>query len=215
MRIKEIGARAWKHQVDTGFYKAWRQTLRWLVAETPRRVEVLAEPDAEKSQLTRIRVDIRDEEFKPQLNAELELKVITPSEKEILIASQQDSRKVGSYVAEFSSREPGAYKIIAVAKSPEGEVVETRETGWVSDPAIDEFESLQPNRDFLQQIADETGGELVEVANLESFAAGFDSKKVPVSETQTVPWWHRWSIFAAAIGLLLVEWGARRMWGLA
>ena len=208
----------WKLQSEKeneDLYKAWRQTLRWLVAETPRRVEVLAEPDAEESQLTRIRVDIRDEEFKPQLNAELELKVITPSEKEILIASQQDSRKVGSYVAEFSSREPGAYKIIAVAKSPEGEVVETRETGWVSDPAIDEFESLQPNRDFLQQIADETGGELVEVANLESFAAGFDSKKVPVSETQTVPWWHRWSIFAAAIGLLLVEWGARRTWGLA
>ena len=59
--------------------KAWRQTLRWLVSETPRRVEVLAEPDADQSQLTRLRVDVRGEEFKPQLNAELELKVITPS----------------------------------------------------------------------------------------------------------------------------------------
>ena len=195
--------------------KAWRQTLRWLVSETPRRVEVLAEPDADQSQLTRLRVDVRGEEFKPQLNAELELKVITPSEKEIVIASQQDSRKVGSYVAEFSSREPGAYRIVATVNSPEGELIESRETGWVSDPAIDEFASLQPNRDFLQKIADQTGGELVEAANLNSFAAGFDSKKVPVSETKTVPWWHRWSIFGAAIGLLLAEWGARRMWGLA
>jgi len=165
--------------------------------------------------LTKIRVDILDEEFKPQLNAELELKVITPSKKEIVIASEQDSGKVGSYIAEFSSREPGAYRIVATAHSSDGELIETRETGWISDPAIDEFESLQPNRELLQQIADQTGGELVEVANLDSFAAGFDSKKVPVSETKSIPWWHRWSIFAAAIGLLCAEWGARRMWGLA
>lgn len=208
----------WKLQSETeneDLNKAWRQTLRWLVSETPRRVEVLAEPDVDQSQLTKLRVNVSDEEFKPQLNAELELKVITPSKKEIMIASQQDSRKVGSYVAEFSSREPGAYRIVATAKSPDGELIETRETGWVSDPAIAEFESLQPNRDFLQQIADKTGGELIEVANLQSFAAGFDSKKVPVSETKTIPWWHRWSIFAAAVGLLFAEWGARRMWGLA
>ena len=193
--------------------KAWRQTLRWLVSETPRRVEVLAEPD--ESQLTKIRVDIQSEEFKPQLNAELELKVITPAEKEIVITSQQDSQKVGRYIAEFSPGEPGAYRVVATAKTPEGELIETRETGWVSDHAVAEFESLQPNRSFLQQLADKTGGEVVEVSDLESFASGFDTKKVPISETKSVPWWHRWTIFAAAIGLLLVEWGARRMWGLA
>ena len=178
---------------------------------------MVAEPAADRSQsqLTKIRVDVLDEEFKPQLNAELELKVITPSKKEILIASQQDSGKVGSYIAEFSSREPGAYRIVATATSSDGELIETRETGWISDPAIDEFQLLQPNRELLQQIADKTGGELVEVAQLESFADAFDSKKVPVSETKSIPWWHRWSIFASAIGLLLAEWGTRRMWGLA
>ena len=189
--------------------------MRWLVSEVPRRVDIVTEPDARQSQLTKIRVDLRDEEFKPQLNAELELKVISPSEKDIVIASKQDAQKVGRYIAEFSSREPGAYRIVATAKSPDGELIETRETGWVSDPAIDEFESLQPNRDFLRQIAEKTGGELIEVASLDSFAADFDSKKVPVSETKTVPWWHRWSIFGAAVGLLIAEWGARRMWGLA
>ena len=210
----------WKLQSENeneDLNKAWRQTLRWLVSETPRRVEVVAEPAADRSQsqLTKIRVDVLDEEFKPQLNAELELKVITPSKKEILIASQQDSGKVGSYIAEFSSREPGAYRIVATATSSDGELIETRETGWISDPAIDEFQLLQPNREILQQIADKTGGELVEVAQLESFADAFDSKKVPVSETKSIPWWHRWSIFASAIGLLLAEWGTRRMWGLA
>ena len=210
----------WKLQSENeneDLNKAWRQTLRWLVSETPRRVDVLAEPasDPSQTQLTKIRVNVLDEEFKPQLNAELELKVITPSKKEIVIASEQDSGKVGSYIAEFSSREPGAYRIVATANSSDGELIEARETGWVSDPAVDEFASLQPNRELLQQIADQTDGELVEIANLESFAAAFDSKKVPISETKSIPWWHRWSIFAAAIGLLCAEWGARRMWGLA
>lgn len=208
----------WKLQSENeneDLNKAWRQTMRWLVSEVPRRVQVLAQPDLQQSQLTKIRVDIRDEEFKPQLNAELELKVITPSEKEITIASQQGAGKVGSYVAEFTSREPGAYRIVATAKSPDGEVIETRETGWVSEPGLDEFQSLQPNRAFLQQLAEKTGGQLVDVDDLESFAAGFDSQKVPITETKTVPWWHRWTIFAAAVGLLLAEWGTRRMWGLA
>ena len=132
-----------------------------------------------------------------------------------MITSRQDSRKVGTYLAEFSSQEPGAYRIIATAKSPDGELIETRESGWIADPAIAEFESLQPDREYLQQIAEKTGGELVEISSLDSFAANFDSRKVPVSETKTTPWWHRWSIFGAAIGLLLAEWGARRMWGLA
>lgn len=195
--------------------KAWRQTLRWLVSEVPRRVEVSTEPDPVQSQLTKIRVEINDEEFKPQLNAKLELKVVTPSKKEIVIASQQDSRKAGAYVAEFSSQESGAYRIVATAKSPDDEMIESRESGWISDPAAAEFESLQPSRKFLEQMAKETGGELVEIADLDSFASKFDSRKVPVSETKTVPWWHRWSIFAVAIGLLLTEWGARRIWGLA
>ena len=162
-----------------------------------------------------IQVDIHDDEFKPQLNADLELKVITPDKKEIVIAGQQDSKKVGRYVADFSSRLPGAYRVIATAKTPEGQLIEKRESGWISEPAIAEFETLQPNRRFLEMVANKTGGEVIEINDLSTFASSLDTRKVPVSETQTIPWWHRWSVFSVAVGLLLAEWGARRMWGLA
>ena len=132
-----------------------------------------------------------------------------------MVAAEQDSQKAGRYVAEFSSREPGAYRVVATASTPAGNLIEAREAGWVSEPAMSEFVSLRPNRKLLQMIADETGGELVEVNNIDAFAASLNTKKVPVSETKTIPWWHRWSVFGAAIGLLLAEWGARRFWGLA
>ncbi len=192
--------------------KSWRQTLRWLVADVPRRVEVTVEPAGNESAIC---VQVFDAEFKPQLNAEVELTVTTPADKEIKLVADQDTQKAGRYKSTFLSRETGAYRVTARVKTPAGNPIEERESGWVSDPASAEFQSLVPNREFLQELAKRTGGQLVELDDLDSFVNSFENRKVPITETQTRPWWHRWWIYLTAICLLVVEWGTRRMMGLA
>lgn len=197
---------------DNDLDKSWRQTLRWLVSDVPRRVEVTVKPANNESLIC---VQVYDAEYKPQLNSEVELTVTSPSGKEIKLTAGQDAQKAGRYESRFVSRETGAYRVLADVNTPVGKPIEKRESGWVSDPASAEFQSLVPNREFLQKLATRTGGQLIALDDLDAFASSFENRKVPISETQTRPWWHRWWIFLTAICLLVVEWGTRRMKGLA
>jgi uncharacterized membrane protein len=195
--------------------KSWRQTMRWLVSDVPRRIEIEIDSSTESQNGVVIQVQVNDEEYKPLLNADVQLTATTPSGKSIELVAEQDTTKVGRYTSSFVSRETGAYRVAAAVKTPEGNLVEQRESGWVSDPGVEEFRSLVPNRKFLETIAERTGGQVIEMNDLDHFASSFDNRNVPVTQTKTEPWWHRWWIFAAAISLLVVEWGSRRMLGLA
>jgi hypothetical protein len=196
--------------------KSWRQTMRWLVSDVPRRVQVAVETakDPTGSNPT-LSVQVFDEEYKPQLNADVNLTITTPTGQEIKLTTEQDTQSAGRYKTTFVSREAGAYRVTAEVKTPEGNLIEKREAGWVSEPAAGEFRSLEPNRNALLDLATRTGGQVIEMDELDSFAASFENRKVPIEETQTRPWWHRWSIFLAAISLLILDWGFRRVAGLA
>ena len=87
--------------------------------------------------------------------------------------------------------------------------------GWSSDPAADEFKSLKPNRALLENLARETGGEVIAANNLESFARSLPNRKAPVMETETTPLWHQPTVFLFALGCFVVEWGVRRWKGMA
>ncbi len=209
----------WKLKSPQGnddLYKSWRQTLRWLVSEVPRRVEVkIAEDGSHAGDGSLLTVQAFGEEFKPQLNATVDLNVTTPSGKKITLTAEQDGKKAGQYSSTFVSREPGAYRVSAAVKSPEGDLVEERQSGWVSEVAADEFRSLVPDREWLEKLATATGGEVIELGDIEKFAETFENRKVPREVTRVEPWWHRWPIFLTAVCLLVTEWGTRRIVGLA
>ena len=89
-----------------------------------------------------------------------------------------------------------------------------RATGWVSDPSTEEFQALQPNRELLERIASESGGEVVEANGLHEFVRTMPNRKIPVTEPWIYPLWHQWSVFLLAIACLAGEWGLRRWKGL-
>jgi len=88
------------------------------------------------------------------------------------------------------------------------------EGGWTTDLLADEFRQLQPNVALLEDIARRTGGEVVNVADLKSFAKRAPLESAPVMESWTSPAWHTPWLFAVALVCLVVEWGVRRWKGL-
>ena len=120
----------------------------------------------------------------------------------------------GVYIANFVSSVPGAYRAVVRAAADDGSAIEDREAGWVSEPDSEEFQSLEANRTFLNELAKRSGGELIELDDLDQFVDSLEFRQVPITETRSLPWWHRWTIFAMAIGLLVGEWGVRRWKGL-
>ena len=195
--------------------QAWRQLSHWLVNDVPRRVEVRVEKGDDPSKPVSLVVNARDEEYLPLDNASVEL-VISPVEGEpLLLKAEMDDNEAGKYVASYWSREPGGYSVTAKVKAADGSEIGRAQAGWTSDAGATEFRELQMNRKLLQEIADQTGGELISETMLERFAADLPDRDVPVTETWIYPIWHRpWVMFLAML-CLCCEWGLRRWKGLA
>jgi hypothetical protein len=66
----------------------------------------------------------------------------------------------------------------------------------------------------MQQIAGDTGGQVVAANKLAEFVSGLPNRKAPVMEAWTVPLWDRSVVFLFALACFVAEWGVRRMKGM-
>ena len=78
-----------------------------------------------------------------------------------------------------------------------------------------EFARLEPNRDLMKRLADETGGKMIALDEIEKLPEMLKNIRVPVEVTLSTPLWHTPWIFAAILLLLIGEWVLRRKGGMA
>jgi uncharacterized membrane protein len=202
---------------DQDLEKAWRQTVRWLVGDVPKRVGVTVKRDASEDALgapVTLAVEARDAAYEPLENATVALRVTAPDGNPLDLTAEASDQQAGSYVASYVPRQAGAYRVEATVTAADGSEVGRLQTGWTSDPAADEFRALRPNRELLESIAARTGGEVVAAENLERFVARLPTRAAPITEPYVSPFWHQPWVFLLAIACLTAEWGLRRWKGL-
>jgi uncharacterized membrane protein len=198
------------------FERAWRQTIRWLVADVPKRVELsMQSQPGLAAPAVLITVRVRDAEYQPLDNSRVQLRIRVPDGTELTLDAEPEDREPGAYSSTYVMRQPGPYRFFAKATAPDGEPIGEVEAGWAAQPAADEFKRLEPNRTFLEEIARKTGGEVVEPDHLESFVASLQTRRAPINEPWTSPLWNHPLYFLIAIVCLAAEWGLRRVHGLA
>jgi hypothetical protein len=213
-------------QADLG--KAWRQMIRWLIADVPERIQFVAEPKRDDpNQALALRVRARDKDFKPLDNATVKVTVTavngsdktngTPATdgKSVRLNAEPALTEAGVYEAQFVPRAAGGYLAEAVVTDASGVEVGRAQAGWSADPAAEEYKSIKPNRALLENIARQTGGEVISMNNLAAFAEKLPSKGAPVTETVTTPLWHKPLVFLVALACFAAEWGLRRRKGMA
>jgi hypothetical protein len=210
--------------------KSWRQMVRWLVSDVPRRIELTSEQsvNGDPSEV-RLTVKVRDEEFKPLDNSTVRLTVrqvnaaLLASETNsaaltatnyVTLTAEPSGTTPGTYEATYIARERGAYSADALVTQADGKIAGRAATGWTSDPAAAEFRSLKPNRALLETIAKRTGGSVVAMGDLDNFVSHLPEHRAPITETWTEPLWHKPVIFLFVICCFLAEWGIRRWKGL-
>jgi len=205
-----------ERQKDLG--RAWRQMVRWLVADVPGAIEVHAEPQAD-AQGVRIEVRARDAKFEPIENARVTVKVRRAGadgpDAEMTIPAEPSPKDAGVYLASFVPRESGGYRVEASVLNEAGANAGTAQTGWSTNFDADEFRQLAPNRALMEQLARKTGGEVIAADRLGKFARDLPQRKVPVTETVVSPLWHTGGMFVFTLACFLAEWGLRRRNGLA
>jgi hypothetical protein len=196
--------------------KAWRQTVRWLIADVPQPVEVETRRAANSTPAGGVEIVVRarDKQFEPLDNAEVKLKITTPDKREIEMVAEASDKAPGTYAATFAPRVGGAYRATVSVTAADGSEVGQRDTGWTVEPETEEFRTLTVNRPLLERLASETGGEVLTLDGLESFVASLPNRRIPQTESWTYPLWHQWQIFLLALTCLICEWGLRRWRGL-
>lgn len=209
-------------QRDLG--RAWRQLVRWLVSDVPNRVELAVEPNKNNPDGSiSLQTRARDKKFQPLDNATVTVTVHpvgqgsksqTTGTNHLKLNVEPVLSEAGLYETTFIPREAGGYRAETVVTDASGATIGYAQAGWSSDPAADEFRTLQPNRALLEEIAKKTGGEMVSAEKLDSFAAQLPYKQVPITENWTTPFWHQPFIFLFALACFATEWGLRRWKGL-
>ncbi len=195
--------------------QAWRQITHWLVNEVPRRAEVRVDAGKDPSQPVTIVATARDEGFLPLDNVTVELEITPLGGESFTLTAEPDDVTPGVYTTTYWSREPGGYLVNAKMTAADGSHIGDATAGWTVQAGAAEFSDLRLNRELLQRIAKDTGGEVVRDDRLGQFAADLPNRKVPVTETWVYPIWHRPWVMGLAMMCLCLEWGLRRWKGLA
>ena len=213
--------------IDAGAHrdldKSWRQMIRWLVSDVPKRVELSVEPpEGEANDAVRLQVRARDAKFQPMDEAGVTIEVepvlfegaAGAEGKPVRLRAEPALSEAGLYEATYFPRLTGGYRATAIATDSAGAEVGRAEAGWSSDPAAAEFRSLTPNVALLESVARQTGGRVIAVGDLDSFVRRLPNLRAPVMEPWSLPLWHTPEMFGFALVCLLAEWGLRRRKGM-
>ena len=195
--------------------QCWRQMARWLTADVPKRVALEIIPPRKTNDPHAIRIKVRDESYLPLDNASFEVSVLPPDGKLVPVDVTPDREQPGLYLANYWSQIDGPYVVSVKAKSADGEEIAEVESGWSAEPSALEFRNLAPNLDELTALARQSGGEVIDIDQLDNFVRSLPTRQVPVTETRVEPLWHSSTWLALTLICLCAEWGLRRWRGLA
>ncbi len=207
-------------EARTDMERAWRQLLRWMVADVPGRVSLTVEPvPSDASGAVKLQVRVRDAKWQPVDNAGVTLEIesviadATPPAP-LKLTAQPSPAEAGLSEATFVPRTAAAFCAKAAAVNASGVEEGRAEAGWTSDPAAAEFSSLVPNRAALEELARRTGGRVLEMSELDAWTKELPAEKAPVMETWSQPLWHTPWTFLLAVACLCGEWAWRRTHGM-
>jgi uncharacterized membrane protein len=199
--------------------KTWRQLARWLTTDVPEQVKLeLVSTNAGGSEAVTLRVRAKDKAFQP-IDSAIVTVTVEPIGGEdtnrVQLTAEAAPNEAGVYETVFVPRQTGGYRASATVVDATGRLLGHSIAGWASEPLAEEFRSLQPNRALLEQLARQTGGELITAEKLSDFVDDLKVRRAPIQETISTPIWDKPLVFLFALGCFVGEWGLRRMRGLA
>lgn len=197
------------------FYQGWRQLIRGMIVDIPRRVQVTGRVDAMQNAKRLIDVQVRDENFASMDNAIVEIHIKPPKGELMMIKAAPSMQSAGLYQTSFLMRDSGVYHVTAKARDPDGNAIEESQMAFVYEPEAEELANISVSEETLASISKSSGGELIPYRSLGSILGKIPVDQLPYTQTRISPLWHTPWLLGIAIGCLAIEWWWRRRYGLA
>ncbi|MGP0074941.1 MAG: glutamine amidotransferase [Bryobacteraceae bacterium] len=216
---------SWRWQMslplgDTAHDLFWQQLLRWLVSDTPGHVvaSVPAQMLLDNGAVT-ITADVRDREYNPASDAKVEAHILGPSGVSALVEMTPVPDNPGQFQANWSAPKTGAYLTEVTAQRPDRDTGKVAELGrdvltfQRMDGVAENFHTEQ-NRELLERLATQTGGQYWKPADLGKLAAAIPFSEAGVTMRETKDLWDLPLVFLVLVALRFSEWWLRRKWGI-
>ncbi|MCU0710954.1 MAG: hypothetical protein MUC43_02765 [Pirellula sp.] len=196
-------------------FQAWRQMIRWMVNDVPRAISLTSEKVSGATKLRRVIADVKGPDFKIMDNAQVTVELESPDGSKSELVLEASAEVPGRYESIVLCEQDGVYIATATCKAEDESVLGDAQTGWTHEPMADEVRQLGEDVAFLNQVAETTGGKVISLEDLDSFASNIPSDLVPIRERKVFPLWHQSWVIAVALACLCFEWSLRRRNGLA
>jgi uncharacterized membrane protein len=191
----------------------WQQLLRWLVADTPGQV-VASVPNRTlyDNGQTILTAQVRDKDYLPAPDAKVQAHVIGPDGLSAMVDMTPVPNTPGTFQADWTADKPGSYLAEVTAQSGGQPIGQSVVTFQRLDGVAENFHTEQ-NRDLLEKLSEETGGEYWRPQDLSKLATDIPYSDAGITVRQTDPLWNMPVVFLVILLLLCTEWILRRKWG--
>jgi hypothetical protein len=169
---------------------------------------------SEGADAVRLRVVVRTDEFAPDDEASVEIRVTRPNGETVVLNPLPSDEEAGAYDADFWPQESGGYRVSAKIVTHEAKPLIVRDSGWVTAPEESEFQRLTVDDTRLSQLASSSGGGTLTPDEVDELPQRLQREPVPVTEHWVSPLWHQGWVLGLALACLCGEWGLRRWKGL-
>jgi uncharacterized membrane protein len=216
---------SWRWQMslplgDTAHHLFWQQLVRWVVSDTPGHVtaSVPAQMLLDNGAVT-ITAEVRDQQYNPAPDAKVEAHILGPSGVSALVEMTPVPDRPGQFQAAWSAPKPGAYLTEVTARRSDPNTRTLKELGrdvltfQRMDGVAENFHTEQ-NRELLERIATQTGGQYWKPADLGKLARSIPYSEAGVTMRETMDLWNLPLVFLVLLLLRFSEWWLRRKWGI-
>jgi hypothetical protein len=195
--------------------QAWRQLVRGLMVDVPKRVVLETEYDQSIPNLRRIYVRVKDRSYLAMDNANVRLTITLPEGQVIQSVAFPSQETAGLYESSVLLKESGVVRVDALVEAVDGEPVGQGASWFVHEPEIEELKKCKVDTEALERIAKESGGEVLPLRELGGLVERIEPRNLRYTEERIEPLWHSpWWLFSALV-CLAFEWWWRRRHGMA
>jgi uncharacterized membrane protein len=193
----------------------WRKLLRWLVSYVPDRISVTTTKDRYSlGESVVLRAEVDDDRYLKVNNARVVAEVTTPSGETRVLPMEWTVDKDGEYRASFVAEEQGIFEFQVTAERS-GEQLGSAQSFIEAGDLADEFFNAEMQTPVLERIAEETGGRHYTPQTMDRLAEDMTYTEGGTTVKERKDLWDMPAVFVLLVGLVGVEWGYRRLRGLA
>jgi uncharacterized membrane protein len=216
---------SWRWQMssplgDTSHDLFWQQLLRWLVSDTPGHVtaSIPAQMLLDSGAVT-LSAEVRDQQYNPAPDARVEAHILGPSGVSALVEMTPVPDHPGQFQAAWSAPKTGSYLTEVTAQRADAKTGTVKELGrdvltfQRMDGVAENFHTEQ-NRDLLERLAAQTGGQYWKPSDLGKLAGRIPFSEAGVTMRETKDLWNLPLVFLVLVLLRFSEWWLRRKWGI-